>query len=178
LTGAIFDPWVRFIVKEGIRGWWREESLLWAACPEDGDPFPRNSTGGFVAAFKNAVEVVVASMPYALQRAVISTGLVTPPGFTTALESGDRFLPVCPFTWSKPIHELNCKYVWPPHLETGHWPLVELDTPEYWGKLKQDKVVEKLLAMGGIRLAAVLNSIFLGKVGDGDKMIAAGPWMG
>jgi hypothetical protein len=51
---------------------------------------------------------------------------------------------------------------------------VELDTPEYWGRIKGDKVVEKLLAMAGIRLAAVLNSVLLGKVGEGEVV---GPWM-
>ena len=76
--------------------------------------------------------------------------------------------------------------MWPKKFETG----MELDTPEYWGKVKGDLIVEKQLAMGGskypsrtslltllvapvthpclvlsltcrtVRLAAILNSIF------------------
>jgi hypothetical protein len=39
--------------------------------------------------------------------------------------------------------------------------LLELDTPGYSGKLTQEWVVEKLLAMAGLRLAAILNSVFV-----------------
>ncbi|KAG8895452.1 hypothetical protein FRB99_000595 [Tulasnella sp. 403] len=37
---------------------------------------------------------------------------------------------------------------------------LELDTPQYAGKIKDQKILEKLLAMGGVRLAAVLNELF------------------
>lgn len=40
---------------------------------------------------------------------------------------------------------LNCKYVWPQNVRSDQ----ELNTPEYYGKLKGDWVVEKQLAMGG-----------------------------
>jgi len=39
-------------------------------------------------------------------------------------------------------------------------PYLELDTPEYGGKISREWVVEKLFAMAGIRLAAVLNYLF------------------
>jgi hypothetical protein len=39
-------------------------------------------------------------------------------------------------------------------------PYLELDTPEYSGIISDRWVVEKLLAMGGIRLAAILNYLF------------------
>lgn len=42
-------------------------------------------------------------------------------------------------------YRLNCEYVWPQNFETG----MELDTPEYWGRVKGDLIVEKQLAMGG-----------------------------
>ncbi|KAG6808837.1 hypothetical protein H0H87_012497, partial [Tephrocybe sp. NHM501043] len=41
-----------------------------------------------------------------------------------------------------------------------HAPLTQLDTPEYAGAIKNDLVIEKLLAQAGIRLAAVLNWLF------------------
>lgn len=68
--------------------------------------------------------------------------------------------PACPYTWAKKIHPINCEYAWPHDWDPRN-PVVELDTPEYLGKLGDDKVVEMLLAKGGIRLAAILNAIFL-----------------
>jgi len=49
---------------------------------------------------------------------------------------------------------------------------LELDTPEYAGRIEREWVVEKLLAMGGIRLAAVLNDIFDPKIEDGAGVTA------
>ncbi|EIN09002.1 phospholipase C/P1 nuclease [Punctularia strigosozonata HHB-11173 SS5] len=40
------------------------------------------------------------------------------------------------------------------------YPWLELDTPEYAGVIAKEYVVEHLLAMGGIRLAAILNWLF------------------
>lgn len=37
---------------------------------------------------------------------------------------------------------------------------LELDTPEYAGRIQKEFVLEQLLAMGGIRLAAILNYLF------------------
>ena len=72
----------------------------------------------------------------------------------------DQDFPACPYTWAKQIHPFNCAYAWPPHWDPRN-PVVELDTPEYLGKIGDDKVVEMMLAKGGIRLAAILNAIFL-----------------
>jgi len=43
-----------------------------------------------------------------------------------------------------------------------HPELVELDTPAYAGQIRAQWVVERLLAMAGIRLAGILNGIVLG----------------
>lgn len=83
----------------------------------------------------------------------------------------DLPLPVCPLHWSTPIHALNCdsNLIWPeyfsslpPGTPTHHIPaneLVQLDTPEYAGRIRKELVIEKLLATAGVRLAAVLNEI-------------------
>ena len=69
-------------------------------------------------------------------------------------------VPACPFTWATPIHQLNCDVIWPKDYTGNHGdPLIELDTPEYVGRLDDLKTVEKLLAMAGIRLASVINTI-------------------
>lgn len=80
-------------------------------------------------------------------------------------------LPGCPWAWASEMHpcvprlhsslyrrlqkltgtslgsmfRMNCDLVWPKNLTIG----MELDTPEYYGKVKGDLVVEKQLAMGG-----------------------------
>ncbi|KAG8895453.1 hypothetical protein FRB99_000596 [Tulasnella sp. 403] len=96
----------------------------------------------------------------------------------------DPSLPACPMHWSAPLHALNCELLFPPELDTppphsasalsrfvdlllSTVPIgqprpvyLELDTPQYAGKIKDQKILEKLLAMGGVRLAAVLNELF------------------
>ena len=47
------------------------------------------------------------------------------------------------------------------HPPKPHPPLLELDTPNYAGVIEDSMVVEKLLAQGGIRLAGILNYLFL-----------------
>lgn len=73
---------------------------------------------------------------------------------------------VCPHYWSKPIQTLNCELVWPaefdhpPHPPEPQ-PIIELNTPEYAGKIRKDRVIEKLIAQAAIRMAAILNGLFL-----------------
>jgi hypothetical protein len=75
-------------------------------------------------------------------------------------------MPICPFTWSKAMHGINCEYAWPKEYTGNHGEaLIELDTPAYVGRLSQDKVVERVLALGGIRLAHVLNFALGGEGG-------------
>lgn len=99
--------------------------------------------------------------------------------------SDDPDLPVCPFHWSAPLHKLNCEIIFPPELDTPAprtWlarvgaaiasrdlsvlmrppppDYPELNTPQYAGYIENHKIMEKLLAMAGVRLAATLNDIF------------------
>lgn len=85
---------------------------------------------------------------------------------------------VCPYYWSKPIQELNCEVVWPaefdhpPHSPEPP-PIIELDTPQYAGKIRKDRVIEKLIAQAAIRMAATLNELFMDEVVgyEGKKML-------
>ena len=69
----------------------------------------------------------------------------------------------CPLAWAKKIHSLNCNFpIWPRELdEDRETPILELDIPQYSGRIREEWVVEKLLAQGGVRLAGILNSIFV-----------------
>jgi hypothetical protein len=72
---------------------------------------------------------------------------------------------ICPWAWANPIHKITCDWAWPKELDSPPYdepngPLLELDTDDYSGKIADEWVIEKLLAMGGLRLASILNQIF------------------
>ncbi|KZT10279.1 phospholipase C/P1 nuclease [Laetiporus sulphureus 93-53] len=93
---------------------------------------------------------------------------------------------LCPYAWASEIHKLNCELpVWPVELDANssaafhscsgedsdaevegkprpHPDLLELDTPNYVGNIRTQWVLERLLAMAGIRLAGILNGLVLG----------------
>jgi len=135
LRGTIYDPYIREIMWEGIMGIWAEEIEGWLSCPE--------------------------ILPWGLDTST-QIPLVRP----RASDSSEEL--VCPSFWGKPIHKLNCEFVWPPALdeirhsknaEERNHP-IELDTVEYSGRIKENRLVEKLLAMAGIRLASILNGLY------------------
>ncbi|CAE7111109.1 unnamed protein product [Rhizoctonia solani] len=78
------------------------------------------------------------------------------------LSQGDLLLddptdvPVCPHHWTIKTHDMLCTFIWPFGL-TDRTPLRELNTADYADRVRAEFIVEKQLAMGGIRLAAVLN---------------------
>jgi hypothetical protein len=97
--------------------------------------------------------------------------LASTPGALAKVEAegesanGNLTNPACPYTWAKEIHGLNCDFIWPKDYEGPHHPLIELDTDQYTGKIRRENLMEKLLAMAGLRLAKTLNEI-LGDEGE------------
>lgn len=57
--------------------------------------------------------------------------------------------------------------------EAAKSDLLELDIPEYGGKIRREWIVEKLLMQGGIRLAGVLNWI----LADSEEVRQRGLWV-
>ncbi|WVF71544.1 hypothetical protein IAT40_006352 [Kwoniella sp. CBS 6097] len=179
LLGTIFDPYVRFIVWEGIRLWWQSDLQEWLECPSEGDPFPHSSHTDIPAStsavwkdyFRSASSIALSLLPGSLGAAA-EIKYAIPTKETEGLEDQALALhptalkakgvnmtfPACPYTWAKPIHGIACDVAWPKEY-TGKpgEPLIELDTDQYLGRIGREKVVEKLLAMGGLRLAKVLN---------------------
>ncbi|EJU01173.1 phospholipase C/P1 nuclease [Dacryopinax primogenitus] len=149
LRGSIFDPYVRWIVWEGIRGWWADEYLAWPTCPADGDLDPSLLIPHNLD--ENSPDFPVHSLA---NQAIFNVGPKTP------IDPVD--LPICPLAWATTLHPLNCQYVWPPHYDT-HGKPPELDTPKYLGPIRDQHVVEHVLAMAGVRLAAVLNTLLGGE---------------
>lgn len=178
---------MRFIAWEGILGWWKDEYLHWASCPAtsakselakppleeplDAELLPMSHDEDFSTG---------PTEQHPLQGLVPlrdpSRSASPPP-----LES----LPVCPLHWATPIHALNCNstLIWPryfsdipPNTPIEHIPakdLIELDTPQYAGRIRNELVIEKLLATAGVRLAAVLNDL-LDPVDDGYSYVRVG----
>ncbi|GMK59171.1 hypothetical protein CspeluHIS016_0701860 [Cutaneotrichosporon spelunceum] len=182
LPGAIFDPYVRWIVWEGIREWWRDDLESWLECPVDGDPYPHSLYGAPPSPHRGVASSLFHGVGNLAAHAAEYLGPLswvgdyiptdgdhtgnrdallakTPQALKT--KGGKLTGPACPYTWSKPIHAVNCAHAWPKEYN-GTGPLIELDTPEYLGRIGEDKVIEALLAKGGLRLAKILNEILSG----------------
>jgi hypothetical protein len=153
--GAIYDPYIRRIVWEGlgsghIAGRWGSESDSWISCPAP-------------SVTESAVDA-----EWAPQQEVFAAAPRKPkpgPGRGPPATSDSDIL--CPYAWGVPIHKLNCEIVWPAELDEpeteGRAPrreYLELDTPKYAGSIEKKWIVEKLLAQAGVRLAGILNHIF------------------
>ncbi|KAG9089110.1 hypothetical protein FRC07_012401, partial [Ceratobasidium sp. 392] len=129
LKGANYDPLVRWIVLEGIYGWWANELDEWTTCPQ--------------------LDVQGQSQDQQTMK--------NPP-FEDPTD-----VRVCPYHWSAPAHQLICDFIWRPDftgIEKGETPVwkIELE-PEYGDQVRNKKIIEKQLALGGMRLAAVLNEV-------------------
>jgi len=155
LRGTIYDSYLRRVMWEGIMGQWKDEIDSWISCPTSTSSVPSSSSGVW--------QTVLSLFSH-----------------NVAEETDDDV--VCPYAWAKPINELNCEFIFPKELDEppynhhpfspegviestadgSHYrePYLELDTPEYAGKIRDELVVEKLLAQAGIRLAGVLNWLF------------------
>lgn len=133
LHGSAYDPLVRRVLVDGINQAWSGETGSWIKCPA-------TTSGG------GSTDQTVFQSQWG-------------PSDT---DDGT----VCPWAWAQPVNHLNCDWVWPKELDEPPYdepqgPLLELDTDEYSGRITQGWVVEKLLAQAGLRLAAILNSIFV-----------------
>jgi hypothetical protein len=156
LRGAIYDPYIRRIIWEGTGhgkgdGRWEAETDSWLSC--------------------HASQTLLHAQGQPPQEVLARGGGRRPKkgSFPPGTSDSDT---LCPHAWAAPVHALNCDMVWPPELDnppaSGWWAprgprgdYLELDTPEYAGRIEEEWVIEKLLAMAGVRLAGILNNIFL-----------------
>ncbi|KAG8822811.1 hypothetical protein FRC17_009455, partial [Serendipita sp. 399] len=141
LKGAIYDPYIRSIVWEGLIQAWRDQLEEWYTCPS----------------------TVLVSSSSSGNGQLPLEGSTTTIMQTNLRRWDDEF--VCPYHWAKPNSKLNCEVTFPKELDwpqnsTEPHPSPELDTPEYAGKIRKSRILEKLLAQGGIRTAAILNGLF------------------
>jgi len=172
LRGTIYDPYIRRILWEGILNPWGEDLPKWLSCPTPAPTSNGSGSGVGLLGMWESIYTVTAKVAQIFMKDGVD---ITPDGPV-----------VCPYSWAKPIHELNCDLIWPPALDEllvnarfragfdAHFhehedevddpsfdmPLLDLDKPEYAGVIEKQMIVEKLLAQGGIRLAGLLNYLF------------------
>jgi len=170
LRGAIYDPYVRRLMYEGmgvgvVDGRFESESYDWILCPA----------------------------PIASEKPSLWTSLQTVLGMR-AVDDETRWDDdvLCPYAWGRELHKLNCDFpIWPAELDlppynqsrllqlsphdpdhedpvdffsrprTPHPDLLELDTSRYGGRIRSEWLVERLMAMAGVRLAGLLNGLFM-----------------
>lgn len=167
LRGAIYDPYIRQIMYEGIFDRFKDEVQEWTKCPptENGsETLPSRisrSANTLAHATDSASQVPVLGALWSLLG--FSSNRITSPLDIPSTDDDT----ICPYAWSHPLHQLNCDIIWPPALDEPGYSarpldgLLQLDTPEYAGRIKKEFIIEKMLAMGGIRLAAILNYLYV-----------------
>ncbi|KAE9407052.1 phospholipase C/P1 nuclease [Gymnopus androsaceus JB14] len=159
LRGAIYDGFIRQIMWEGILHDWKDQVPEWLACPSE---LETQSEPSFLEGY-----------PYPL--ASVYTHLTQLWRYISSTSAPTDDSTVCPHFWAQPIHAMNCDFIWPKALDEppyGHLqsydsikprsksPYLELDTPAYSGYISENRILEKLMAQAGIRLAGILNWLF------------------
>lgn len=165
LRGAIYDSFVRKVMWEGVLGKWQADVEQWLGCPARSGPVIGYMLPHWAqVAFGGRSGRVARLVQRVFGHAYVDIG---------APEMFDDEV-LCPYHWSQPIHALNCKLVWPKEIDEPPYshagsdgelnprvPLLELDTPKYAGVVEKEWVLEELMAQAGIRLAGVLNWLFM-----------------
>ncbi|KIJ15125.1 hypothetical protein PAXINDRAFT_169306 [Paxillus involutus ATCC 200175] len=94
LRDTIYDPYIRRVVWEGLLGKWEDEIDSWLTCPST-EPFQEE--------------------PASAWQRIMSWMLGTSSSSSGPLGVDDDTL--CPYHWAQPIHQLNCKIVFPQALD-------------------------------------------------------------
>ncbi|CAG8566108.1 14343_t:CDS:2 [Funneliformis mosseae] len=140
--GRFYDPYVRNILRL-MKSVWKQEVSEWIVCNKVAYTFEKETQELFnFNTFDNNRN----------NNKQIHLGLNSQEAYSSLEKQYPSVS--CPEIWVIPINKLNCQIVW-----NGYKPEIELDEGEYYERIKQTKIVEKLLAVGGIRIAAVLNSL-------------------
>lgn len=191
LRGTIYDPYVRRVMWEGIMGQWKAEVPSWVSCPASNDNDSSNGVWQAVMSLFGGKDVAAETdddilCPYAWAKPVeemncefiFPKALDEPPYSKRHVASSSNS--------HHSSHNLSPESEVDLVDPTGQYrggsyggqdsPYLELDTPEYAGKIRDEFIVEKLLAQGGIRLAGTLNWLFA-DLEEGEGSRARGLWV-
>ena len=181
LRGTIYDPYVRRIIYEGFGtsshpGRFLSTYPSWLSCPETATPSLSESLQTFLGIRTMGDESEWDDdvlCPYSwgkdLQKVICEFPLwpkeLGEPPYNqhgafdaTGEEESHNHRDDTELELLETMEELAGRRGRPPRPHPG---VFELDTPEYAGRIRSEWLVERLLAMGGIRLAGLLNGLFL-----------------
>ena len=176
LRDTIYDPYVRRVLWEGmgvgsVPGRFETDALDWLSCPAKAQT-PANS--GIWGTLQTAL-----GMRVTLDEERWDDDVLCPFAWSKTLHRLNCELPVWPAELDAPPynetrvtraeghdhdHEDEPLDNFLSRPRTPHPDLLELDTPQYAGKIRKEWIVERLMATAGIRLAGILNGLFM----DGD----------
>lgn len=189
LQGTIYDAYTRWIAAEGLgiaksstgpmEGWWEKEWQEWSHCSQDNKVVSDDATGHV-----DETDLPLCPMEWSrpMHPLVCRYGFASPVPVSDdeddltdeedTLEHGEYFE-----SSNNDDIEANRRRrrrrrprPTPPRPTPGrpsptpHPPMPicpELAVPEYQGRIDDDKVLQKQLAMAGVRLAAIVNSLLL-----------------
>ena len=108
LRGAIYDPYIRRVLHEGIFSSWTNDIPSWLTCPK---PMPSllptcgkaAGTLGFLGLWQSSFGLVNRGV-----QTIMS--MMKPKMGVDILSDGPD---VCPYYWAQSIHPLNCDVIWP-----------------------------------------------------------------
>ncbi|KZP17530.1 phospholipase C/P1 nuclease, partial [Athelia psychrophila] len=137
LRGAIYDPYVRRVMWEGIMGRWKGEVQQWLLCPSPEPAFPAAGNGGMLQTVmgmfrRNRNPINVMNCDFIFPKALDERP------YRARYHDADH---LGHDRCSKTEHEDEAR--------AADVPYLELDTPEYAGRIKDEFVIEKLIVQGG-----------------------------
>ncbi|EIN09062.1 phospholipase C/P1 nuclease [Punctularia strigosozonata HHB-11173 SS5] len=114
LKGAIYDPYIRRIVYEGLvkQEMWDDDVEDWISCPK----YSHTAGGGTAQKTSSTFSASTASEIRQIFFGQ-TPNIATRPTRSTATESKMDDEIVCPLHWAGSIHRLNCDFVWPAALD-------------------------------------------------------------
>jgi hypothetical protein len=168
LRETIYDPYIRRIMWEGLLtdGTWQNEIASWLTCPSASMASGNRQTvmGSAGAPGTEFDNESICPFHWASQIHPLNCDYVWPkeldtPEYLGSIDNTNTHEHHCGGDDENEAHHTEADSVGRPPYPQPHY--LELDTPKYAGKIAEGRVVEKTLAMGGIRLAAILNWLFV-----------------
>lgn len=172
LQGRAYDSYVRWILTEGLGGWWRDEWQQWSTCPDADEREQLALSMGNSSSPTNRVdETDLPLCPMAwtkpMHPLVCKYAFAAPVPALDAEVSEDDDAAATP-SWMDTMRRRRRgrrgrRPSPSPPRTPGTTPPPHGDLPEladeYLERIDADKVIQKQLAMGGVRLAAILNTL-------------------
>ncbi|KAL1664887.1 phospholipase C/P1 nuclease domain-containing protein [Schizophyllum commune] len=179
LRDTIYDPYVRRVIWEGLLGEWKDEAADWLACPAVHPASPTEAPAPDIwqqvlSAFTSGIsqdvdDDVLCPHHWAKPIHALNCEIVWPKALDEPPYSHLSSRLMGAWDTADMGHADTPEEEYAMMDEDGHFiggearprsPYLELDTPEYTGVIAERRIVEKLMAQAGIRLAAILNSLF------------------